>query len=163
VFYSEANAFDNIENLGIGYIIDMRKMMLDLTFRIEVLNEKVASIMNGFYANLDEHHLYDEYDYSFIIENETLESSFTMNKYQKMNIDFTNLFASNKINNNVNIYGLYCVIIKNGKTIRFKIEKSSARIINIFLGEKNTSLNNFSPSYSIDFYAFDKNLKLTNV
>jgi hypothetical protein len=104
-----------------------------------------------------------EYDYSFIIENETLESSFTMNKYQKMNIDFTNLFASNKINNNINIYGLYCVIIKNGKTIRFKIEKSSARIINIFLGEKNTSLNNFSPSYSIDFYAFDKNLKLTNV
>lgn len=104
-----------------------------------------------------------EYDYSFIIENETLESSFTMNKYQKMSIDFTNLFDFYKINNNVNIYGLYCVVIKNGKTIKFKVEKPLARIINIFLGEKNTSLNNFSPNYSIDFYVFDKNLKLTNV
>lgn len=104
-----------------------------------------------------------DYDYSFIIENETLESSFTLNKYQQMSIDFVNLFASSKINNNPNIYGLYCVVVKNGKTIRFKIEKSSAKIVTIFLGEKNASMNNFSPSYSIDFYAFDKNLKLTNV
>ena len=104
-----------------------------------------------------------DYDYSFIIENETLESSFTLNKYQQMSIDFVNLFASSKINNNTNIYGLYCVVVKNGKTIRFKIEKSSAKIVTIFLGEKNASMNNFSPSYSIDFYAFDKNLKLTNV
>jgi hypothetical protein len=66
MFYSEANAFDNIDNLGIGYLIDMRKNMMDLTFRVEVLNEKVASILNGFYANLDEHHLYDLYDYSHI-------------------------------------------------------------------------------------------------
>lgn len=104
-----------------------------------------------------------EYDYSFIIENETLESSFTLNKYQQMAINFTNLFALSKVNNNINIYGLYCIIIKNGKTIRFKIEKSSAKIVTVFLGEKNASLNNYSPSYSIDFYAFDKNLKLTNV
>jgi len=104
-----------------------------------------------------------DYDYSFIIENETLESSFTLNKYQQMSIDFVNLFVSSKINNNPNIYGLYCVVVKNGKTIRFKIEKSSAKIVTIFLGEKNASMNNFSPSYSIDFYAFDKNLKITNV
>ena len=45
----------------------------------------------------------------------------------------------------------------------FKILKSKGRFVNIFLGEKQTSSTNYSPSYFIDFYAFDKNLKLINV
>jgi hypothetical protein len=45
--YSEANAFDNLMNLGFDYLLDLRRNMLDLTFRIEVLNEKVPSILNG--------------------------------------------------------------------------------------------------------------------
>jgi len=64
--YSEANAFDNLLNLGIEYLMDLRLNMLDLTFRIEVLNEKVAAILNGFYCNLTEDHLYDAWNYSHI-------------------------------------------------------------------------------------------------
>jgi hypothetical protein len=47
--------------------------------------------------------------------------------------------------------------------LKFKILRSEARFVNIFLGEKPTSSGNYSPSYFIDFYAFDKNLKLINV
>lgn len=66
-FYSESNIFDNLENIGLDYILRMRRNMLDLAFRIEVLNEKVPSILNGFYCNLNEElHFYDHYNYSYI-------------------------------------------------------------------------------------------------
>jgi hypothetical protein len=65
--YTEGNAFDNIANLGLDYLIDLRRNMLDLTFRIEVMNERVANILNGFYCNLNEDiHLYDSWNYSHI-------------------------------------------------------------------------------------------------
>ena len=76
LFYSEANAFDNIDNLGLNYLIDMRRTMLDLTYRIEILNEKLAKVLNGFYTNLSDIHLYDDYDYSFIDNLAISKSSF---------------------------------------------------------------------------------------
>lgn len=66
MFYSEANAFDNLNNIGLEYLIERRKAMDDLLFRAEILNEKTGSVLNGFYCNLDERHLYDNYDYDYI-------------------------------------------------------------------------------------------------
>ena len=66
-FYSEANAFDNLKNVGLNYLVDLRRTMMDLPFRIEMLNEKIPSVISGFYVNLnDELHVYDNYDYNYI-------------------------------------------------------------------------------------------------
>lgn len=66
-YYKEGNCFDNIDNIGLTYLQDRRRKMMDVAFRIEILNEKMPAVMNGFYCNLNEDvHLYDQYDYSFI-------------------------------------------------------------------------------------------------
>jgi len=103
------------------------------------------------------------YDYSFSIENETLDAGFTENKFKQLKIDFVKIFNSGSVSTNPNVYGLYCIIIKDGKTLKFKILRSEAKFINLFLGEIVLSSVNFNPQYSIDFYAFDRNLKLINV
>jgi len=100
------------------------------------------------------------YDYSFIIENEVLNANYNLKMYQSVTINFVDLFA---YLTNPLVYGLLCSVTRNGKVLKFKILKSKARFVNIFLGEKQTSSTNYSPSYFIDFYAFDKNLKLINV
>jgi len=100
------------------------------------------------------------YDYSFIIENEVLNANYNLKMYQSISINFINLFS---YLTNPSIYGLLCSITRNGKVLKFKILRNEARFINVFLGEKPVSALNYSPSYFIDFYAFDKNLKLINV
>ena len=65
--YSEANIFDNIKNIGFKKILEYRKLMADLTFRLEVLNEKLTILVNSFYPCLNEDkHLYSAFDYSHI-------------------------------------------------------------------------------------------------
>ena len=103
------------------------------------------------------------YDYSFNIENEILDVSFAENKFKELKIDFVSIFNSNSVSNNVNVYGLYCLVTKDGKTLKFKILRSEAKFINLFLGEIPLNGINFNPQYSIDFYAFDQNMKLINV
>ena len=103
------------------------------------------------------------YDYSFNIENEILDASFAENKFKELKIDFVSIFNSNSVSNNVNVYGLYCLVTKDGKTLKFKILRSEAKFINLFLGEIPLNGINFNPQYSIDFYAFDQNMKLINV
>ncbi len=100
------------------------------------------------------------YDYSFTIENEVLNANYNLKMYQSITINFGDLFI---YLTNPLVYGLLCSITRNGKVLKFKILKSKGRFVNIFLGEKQTSSTNYSPSYFIDFYAFDKNLKLINV
>lgn len=100
------------------------------------------------------------YDYSFIIENEVLNANYNLKMYQSISIDFVNLFTYII---NPSVYGLLCNITRNGKILKFKILKTEARFIKVFLGEKPISSGNYSPSYFIDFYAFDRNLKLINV
>lgn len=103
------------------------------------------------------------YDYSFSIDNETLDAGFTENKFKQLKIDFVSLFNSSSIATNSKIHGLYCIVTKDGKTLKFKILRSEARFINLFLGETALNRINFNPQYSIDFYAFDQNMKLINV
>lgn len=100
------------------------------------------------------------YDYSFVIENEVLNANYNLKMYQSVTINFVGLFG---YLTNPLVYGLLCSVTRNGKVLKFKILKSKGRFVNIFLGEKQTSSTNYSPSYFIDFYAFDKNLKLINV
>jgi hypothetical protein len=100
------------------------------------------------------------YDYSFIIENEVLNANYNLKMYQSISINFVDLFT---YLTNPLVNGLLCNITRNGKILKFKILRSEARFVNIFLGEKPISSGNYSPSYFIDFYAFDKNLKLINV
>ncbi|MGI4866155.1 MAG: hypothetical protein ACRYFZ_19680 [Janthinobacterium lividum] len=53
VFYSEANAFDNIQNLRLQYLLDQRAFMTDFTFQIEMMNRRPTTVEGGFYAKLD--------------------------------------------------------------------------------------------------------------
>lgn len=51
-FYSEANGFDNIQNLGLQYLLDQRKFMTDFTFMIEIMNRRPTTVEGGFYPQL---------------------------------------------------------------------------------------------------------------
>lgn len=53
-FYSEANAFDNIQNLGLQYMLDQRAFMTDFTFQIEMMNRRPTTVEGGFYPQLDQ-------------------------------------------------------------------------------------------------------------
>ena len=56
MLYSEANIFDNIENLGIPYLEEQRREMSDFMFLIEILNQRPKSVEAGFYPRLAAHH-----------------------------------------------------------------------------------------------------------
>lgn len=68
LFYQEADAFDNILNIGFKAIKKLRKLMTDISFRIEVLNELVKQLEGGFYPNFDiDVHCYDDaVKYAFV-------------------------------------------------------------------------------------------------
>jgi hypothetical protein len=66
VLFTVYNVFENLKNVGMDYIIQMRSQMSDLAFRIEILNERILAVQNGFYKLNDEKHTYTRYDYSYI-------------------------------------------------------------------------------------------------
>ncbi|OUJ68663.1 hypothetical protein [Hymenobacter crusticola] len=53
-FYSEANALDNIQNLGLQYLKDQRQFMTDFTFMIEIMNRRPTTVDGGFYPMLNQ-------------------------------------------------------------------------------------------------------------
>ena len=53
-FYSEANAFDNIQNLGLQYLLDQRRFMTDFTFMSEIMNRRPTTVEGGFYPKLNQ-------------------------------------------------------------------------------------------------------------
>lgn len=59
------NVFDNLKNVGISYVLSLRRQMSDLVFMREVLNMMLPQVEEGFYK-LNESHLYTKYDYSYI-------------------------------------------------------------------------------------------------
>jgi hypothetical protein len=68
VFYDEATVFENVQVLGIDYIKQLRKSMTELKFRVEVLNERIAKVEDGFYPNLDENvHAYTNFDNDYLM------------------------------------------------------------------------------------------------
>ena len=67
VLFTFANAFDNIENLGLDYIKDAYHSMTRLTFLIEIMNMIMDKIDDCYYnLDPDKHIYHDRYDYSFI-------------------------------------------------------------------------------------------------
>ncbi len=53
LYYSEADVFDNLENVGMQYIEDERATTADFIFLVEVLNYFPEMIEDGFYPLLD--------------------------------------------------------------------------------------------------------------
>ena len=66
VLFTVSNVFDNIRNIGMEYIKDMRRHMSQLSFRIEILNERITAIDHCFYKVVEDVHLYDAPNYSYI-------------------------------------------------------------------------------------------------
>lgn len=68
LYYSEYNAFDNIENLGLRYITDQYNSMSELLFAVEILNKRVTKIEDSFYPLLDRNrHTYKgDFNYSHL-------------------------------------------------------------------------------------------------
>ena len=58
VYYGEANAYDNIENIGEAYIENMRRSMTDYEFRISILNENPMRVEKSFYPGRNDKHMY---------------------------------------------------------------------------------------------------------
>lgn len=56
LLYSEANIFDNLQNVGIGYVEEQRRELSDFVFLIEILNKRPNSVEAGFYPKLDVAH-----------------------------------------------------------------------------------------------------------
>lgn len=59
VFYSQADSFDNLQNLTMEWFKDERRIMSELKFSIELLNLKPYKTEGGFYPDLDNEHLYN--------------------------------------------------------------------------------------------------------
>lgn len=58
-FYSEANVYDNIVVLGESGIDRMRANMTEMEFQVEVLNQRLTKMPDGYYPSLDlKHHTY---------------------------------------------------------------------------------------------------------
>ncbi len=67
IYYSEADAFDNINVLGLEYFKTNKRVMSILKFRTEMLNETLEGIEDGFYPSFSEKHInYDHFNYNYI-------------------------------------------------------------------------------------------------
>ena len=65
--YSEANVFENLTNVGIRYLEQLRRLLTDFTFRVEVLNQRPLAVEAGFYPTLDTaKHSYEAFNYSHL-------------------------------------------------------------------------------------------------
>jgi hypothetical protein len=67
-YYLEASALDNIDALGVDYLMEMKRSMSDIAFRLSILNEDVDKVEGGFYPDLSERHEYTPIVTSFTTE-----------------------------------------------------------------------------------------------
>jgi len=65
VYYNEADIFDNIGIVGWKYVRNMRRVMTDLMFLVEILNKSFDQVENGFY-NINDGHLYEAINYLYL-------------------------------------------------------------------------------------------------
>lgn len=66
VFFSEASTLDNIHGFGAKNIARLKRILPNFIFRTAILNQRPFLTEHAFYPDLDEHHFYDQYDYSFV-------------------------------------------------------------------------------------------------
>lgn len=65
--YSEANAFENMHNVGIRYFEQQRRVLTDFTFRVEMLNQRPFAVEAGFYPTLDtSKHAYEAFNNDYL-------------------------------------------------------------------------------------------------
>jgi len=102
------------------------------------------------------------YDYSFLIEQEILNDNFFSAQYEALTVDFISMFTDLINQRGVdNVFGIMCIVNRNGKSLNFNLLKEDARKVKVFLGE--SFAGNISAKTSIDLYAFDLNYKIINV
>lgn len=67
-YYAEFDFWDNIPNISIADVLNMKQNMSSINFRIEVLNETFDEIDGGFYSTFksERHVVYDTYNYTHI-------------------------------------------------------------------------------------------------
>ncbi|MDF7810503.1 hypothetical protein [Hymenobacter sp. YC55] len=79
--YSEANAFENMHNVGIRYFEQQRRVLTDFTFRVEMLNQRPFAVEAGFYPTLDTaKHAYEAFNNDYLGGIE-----FNLKKLQRLN------------------------------------------------------------------------------
>ena len=130
------------------------------------MNELFTDVQLGSYTNIESVNYTSisslSYDYSFLIEQEILNDDFFNAQYESLTVDFismfNNLISERGVNN---VFGIMCIINRNGKSLNFNLLKEDARLVKVFLGESFTG--NISAKTSIDLYAFDLNYKIINV
>lgn len=66
VLFTFYNCFDNLKNLGLQYIAEQKKMMTPLSFRIEMLNERLTAVEDCFYHIDEEVHLYEMWNNAYL-------------------------------------------------------------------------------------------------
>jgi len=86
--YSEADIFDNLENVGFAYIEQQRRDLADFIFLVEILNWFPEGVEEGFYPDLSrDYHGYDgKYDNSFI-SSQNLDAESIANPDSRMDAD----------------------------------------------------------------------------
>lgn len=86
--YSEADIFDNIENVGWKYIEQQRRDLADFIFLVEILNWFPEGVEEGFYPDLSrEYHGYEsKHNHSFI-SNLELDDDAMLNPDSRMDED----------------------------------------------------------------------------
>ena len=102
-----------------------------------------------------------DYDYTFYIEKQTLNDDFQNNQFEYAQINFTQLFNILQARGAKDVFGIMCIINRNGKKLSFNVLKSNANFVTVFLGEIQIGGQTFKTS--VDFYAFDSNYKIFNV
>jgi hypothetical protein len=102
-----------------------------------------------------------DYDYTFYIEKQTLNDDFQNNQFEYAQINFIQLFNILQDRGAKDVFGIMCIINRNGKKLSFNVLKSTANFITVFLGEIQVGGQTFKTS--VDFYAFDSNYKIFNV
>ncbi len=67
VYYSEASAMENVDELGIAYFERLKKLLPDLIYRTAVLNERIRKIEECFYGMFNEElHTYQAKDNDYL-------------------------------------------------------------------------------------------------
>lgn len=82
VLFMLANAFDNLHNVGMSYIINQYKTMDLLTFMIEMLNYYIEKVTDCYYA-IDERHVYYNADNSDFIRGLADDNNFNWKELRK--------------------------------------------------------------------------------
>lgn len=69
LLYSEANAFENLRNLGIKYLEQQRESLTEYVFLMEVLNQRPGKVEAGFYPTLSlKKHTYNQFENDAYLE-----------------------------------------------------------------------------------------------